>query len=73
MQSSLLTVVSVKMSYTLYKYYDMYRPLLTGSKLCKINLVDMTGCAADAQTCDLVRGRTINMTMNFTTGLYLPW
>ena len=53
--------------------YEIYRPLLTGSKLCKINSVDVTGCAADAQTCDLVRGKTVNMTMKFTTGLYLPW
>ena len=44
----------------------MCRPFLTGSKVCKINSVDVTGCAADAQTCDLVRGKTVNMTMKFT-------
>ena len=50
--------------------YEMYRPFLTGSKLCKINSVDVTGCAADAQTCNLVRGKSVNMTMKFTTSTY---
>lgn len=39
---------------------------LTGSKICKINSVNVNGCAADAQTCDLVRGTTVTMTLNFT-------
>jgi len=38
----------------------------TGSKNCKVNSVDVEGCAATAQSCDLERGTTVNMTLNFT-------
>lgn len=41
----------------------------TGSKGCKINRVDVSGCAADAETCNFVRGKTVNMTLQFTTSM----
>ena len=41
--------------------------LVTGSKDCKINSLDVSNCAADATSCDFTRGDTINMTLKFTT------
>ena len=41
--------------------------MVTGSKDCKINSLDVSNCAADAQSCDFPRGQTINMTLKFTT------
>ncbi|XP_065901836.1 NPC intracellular cholesterol transporter 2 homolog a-like [Dysidea avara] len=38
-----------------------------GSVSCKINSVDVRGCAENAQTCDVVKGQTVNMTLKFTT------
>ncbi|XP_065920044.1 NPC intracellular cholesterol transporter 2 homolog a-like [Dysidea avara] len=37
-----------------------------GSKSCKINAVDVDGCAATAESCDFHRGTTVNMTLKFT-------
>ena len=49
----------------------MYHPLVAGSKDCKIDSVDVSNCAADAQSCDFPRGQTINMTMKFTPSISL--
>ena len=40
---------------------------VTGSTDCKINSLDVSNCAADAQSCDFPRGQTINMTLKFTS------
>lgn len=47
----------------------LYVVILKGSKDCKVLSVEVSGCAADATTCNLVRGQTVNMTMNFTTSV----
>ena len=39
----------------------------TGSEDCKIDSLDVSNCAADATTCDLVKGTTVNMTLKLTT------
>ena len=43
----------------------------TGSKSCKINAVDVDGCAATAESCDFHRGTTVNMTLKFTASEFL--
>ena len=51
----------------MYMYVSLKTNLITGSKDCKINSLDVSNCAADAQSCNFVRGTTVNMTLKFTT------
>jgi len=40
-----------------------------GSKNCNIVSVDVSNCAADADSCKVTKGQAVNMTMKFTTSL----
>ncbi|XP_065920566.1 NPC intracellular cholesterol transporter 2 homolog a-like [Dysidea avara] len=57
--------VAVLFSVVLMTRAVMYKDC--GSATCVLNSVDVSGCAADAQTCNFVRGQTANMTLKFTT------
>jgi len=61
--------------------FDTWFPILephmsrfnTGSKNCKVNSVNVDGCTATAQSCDLHRGTTVNMMLNFTASEFELW
>ena len=40
---------------------------VVGSKSCKIDDMVVSGCAQDAQSCDLPRGTTVTTFLKFTT------